>query len=107
VEHDGAEQDEVWRLDPAGGRPRMVGNSFIAGMVLDDDRVLTVRVGEDNQPGPLLLIDETNESEVTLVPSVDPVSIWFTLGFAAPGDIVYEEEHDDGTSSLVRARLAL
>lgn len=106
VELDEAEHDEVWRLDPAGGRPRMVGNSFIGGIVLDEDRVLTVLVDEDLQQGPLLLIDEASESEVTLVPRVDPFSIWFTLGFAAPGEIVYEEEHDDGTSSLARARLA-
>lgn len=107
VELDGPEHREVWRLDPAGGRPRLIGNAFNVGMVLDDDRVLTVRVGEDRRQGPLLLVDEVSESEVTLVPSVDSFSIWFTLGFAAPGEIVYEEEHDDGTASLARARLAL
>lgn len=107
VEIDGPEHREVWRLDPAGGPPRMIGNALHVGMVLDDDRVLTIRVDEAYEQGPLLLIDEVSESEVTLVPRVDSFSIWFTLGFDAPDEIVYEEEHDDGTASLTRARLAL
>lgn len=105
VELDGPERREVWRLDPAGPA-RMIGNALNAGTVLDDDRVLTVRVDDDREHGPLLLVDEANESEVTLVPRVDAASIWFTLGFDVPDEIVYEEEHDDGTSSLARARLA-
>jgi len=98
---------EAWRLDRAGGPPRLIGNSLFAGTVLADGRVLSVRVGQgqDRDHGPLLLAHELGEDEVTLVPNVDASSIQFTLGFDTPGELVYEEEHDDGTATLQRVRL--
>ena len=98
-------QQEMWRFDRAGGPPRLVGNAIGSGTVLDDDRVLSVRVGDDREHGPLLLAHELGEDDVTLAPRVDISAIRFTIGFDAPGEVVYEAVDDDGTSTLERARL--
>lgn len=97
---------ELWRFDTAGNPPTLLGNAMGGGAVLDDGRLLTVKVGEDDEHGPLLLIDGEDDPGVTLVENVDVASIHFTLGFENPGEIVYEARLDDGTHGLFRARLA-
>lgn len=99
------EQQEMWRIERAGGPPRLVGNALGAGTVLDDGRVLSVHVGDDGEHGPLLVAHELGEDDVTLAPRVSISAIRFTLGFDAPDELVYEAVDDDGTSSLQRVRL--
>jgi hypothetical protein len=43
---------------------------------------------------------------VTLAPIVDRSSILFTRGVHTPDEVVYEEVHDDGPSTLFHARIA-
>lgn len=99
-------RSELWRLDRAGGPPRLIGNALGTGTVLEDDRVLSVRVGDDREHGPLLLAHDLGEDDVTLAPMVDVSSIQWTLGLGAPDEIAYEEVHGNGTATLYRARLA-
>jgi hypothetical protein len=110
VESDDSEARELWRFEDAEGPPRLLGNALGAGDVLDDGRVLTVRVGEDEEHGPLMLADDLSDPDgfiETLVSNVDVASISFTGHYDVPGEIVYEAKLDDGTHALFRARLAL
>ena len=109
VESLDSEERELWRYTDAGGPPRLLGNALRGGEVLDDGRVLTVRVGDDDEHGPLLLADDLSDpdgSTVTLVSNVDVASIYFTLEYDVPGELVYEATLEDGKHGLFRDRLA-
>jgi len=106
IELSDPERNEMWRFEDAGGPPRMVGNAPHVSHVMDDDRVLTVLMDEDDRYGELVLLDEEGVPVETIETDANRFSAHFTIGYDVPGEIVYEARHPDGTSSLYRARLA-
>jgi hypothetical protein len=98
---------ELWRFDAAGSPPLLLGNAMHSATMLDDGRLLTVVVGDDDEHGPLMLRDGEDDPGVTLVENVDRASITFTDNLEVPGEIVYEAALADGTHGLFRAQLAL
>lgn len=99
-------RDEVWRFEHAGGPPVYLGERTSTAEVLDDGRVLSVRVGDDGEHGPLQLWGDQGEPVTTLDDDVTRRSIDFTLGLRAPGEVAYAAIEGDGSLTLLRARLA-